>query len=113
MYTASMLHHRVAGCPCGHREHAGERQHLAEGKKVDVIRCAECERLADAEAVVLAVVALETFEMEGLQQGAIIRWGGLPHRIVAAVPITKLGGAYFTGNVMMKLRKAAMKEAGE
>jgi hypothetical protein len=104
MFSASKLRHRVAGCPCGHREHTGERQHLAERKKVDVVRCAECERIAVAEGVVLSVVALEAFEMEGLMQGAIIHYGGAPHRIVDAVPITKLGGAYFTGNVMMKLK---------
>ena len=50
--------------------------------------------------------------MEGLQQGAMIRFDGTPHRIGDAYPITKLGGAYFTGFVMLKLRKIATREVG-
>lgn len=102
MFNASRLKHQFSGCPCGHPEHTGNGLRALEG-----IVCAKCDEIAASEKVILSIVSANTAEAEGIAAGIVVSYGGKTHRVVKADQITKLGGAYVTPWVLLRLKEVA------
>lgn len=61
--------------------------------------------IEDREGVVIAIDTAARVGMLAIGEGSIVRCNGQQYRVASIAEITRLGGAYLTGYVRMKLRE--------